>query len=295
MEQTSAKSQLPSFFSLLKESFQVYKSKWKILFILSIIPFAFNALIGAATALIIAPPVRFLWIAVACFFVLSISYFIISAWLQTGTVMVLRNRTEALDIRQILRLAKPFIFPYIWVTLITLPIIILGFIFFAIPGIIFSTWFLFAQFVLIVENQKGIDAIAKSREYIRGYFGKILLLVLIAGFLMFLIMSIFESISKNLPMGNYIYSTILILIAPLPVIYYYLIYEHIKKIKNGAVAIPSAKQKNFFVALAAIGTVAIMVIAGLLIYFAPQIKNYYEIEMKDYEAQTGNQLPPLPI
>jgi hypothetical protein len=304
MEQITIKPQLPSFFSLIKECFQVYKSKWKVLLLLFLISYAITYFSAGIIAAIIAAPAVFvsffkskemLWLTIGLFSLVAIILIaIMSSWLQAGIIMILKDRAETLRFREILRRAKPFIFPYVWVTLITLPIIILGFIFFAIPGIIFSIWFLFTKYVLISENKKGLAAIAASREYVRGYFGKILLLVLTAMFLMIFIMSIFESLSKNLPMGNYIHSAISILVAPLPLIYYYLIYEHLKKIKGDTVATPTAKQKNFIAILAASGTIVIIAIAGLLIYFAPQIENYYKIEMKKYEAQTGNQLPPLP-
>jgi hypothetical protein len=196
MEQTIAKPQLPNFFSLLKECFQVYRSKWRILLLLFLVSHVIYLSSATIIAMVIAIPAvlvnmffeskELFWVIIGLLFLTMIILItIISSWLQAGIIMALSDRAEVLGIREILRRAKPFIFPYIWISLINLPIIILGFIFFAIPGIIFSTWFLFAEYILISENKKGIDAIATSREYVRGCFGKILLLVLIAGFLMF--------------------------------------------------------------------------------------------------------------
>ncbi len=56
-------------------------------------------------------------------------------------------------------------------------------VFFVIPSVIFSVFFFFSAFVLVVQGETGMRALLKSREYIRGYwlrtFGYILLFVVI--------------------------------------------------------------------------------------------------------------------
>jgi len=60
-----------------------------------------------------------------------------------------------------------------------------------IPGVLFATWFLFAQYILAVEGVAGMDSLLKSREYVRGYFWAVLLRLLtlwVATFLLMLVL-----------------------------------------------------------------------------------------------------------
>ena len=44
----------------------------------------------------------------------------------------------------------------------------LGSLFFLIPGIIFSVWFIFGDFVLIDEDIRGVKALLRSKKYVEG-------------------------------------------------------------------------------------------------------------------------------
>jgi len=48
-----------------------------------------------------------------------------------------------------------------------------GFLFLIIPGIIFLVWFIFAQFIIFAEDDRGMNAILKSKEYVRGKWASI--------------------------------------------------------------------------------------------------------------------------
>lgn len=303
MEQITINPQLPNFISLVKESLQIYKLKFNVLLLLSLISYGLTFFTAATIAAITMPAVLvggffpskvLLWIFWGILFIIAMLLIMAaSLWLQAGTLIIVKDRAEKIGLGAALRQANHCVIPLTLTILILLPILFLGWTFFAIPGIIFSIWFLFTSYIVITENKKGIDAIAKSREYVRGYFGKILILELIAGFAMVFIMAIFESISKNLPSGNLIYFAISVLMAPLSLIYTYLIFEHLKKIKGDTVVMPTEKQKNVYKVFAGIGLTMMIATIGLLIYYAPQIKNYYDTEVKNYETQTGKPLIPI--
>jgi len=69
--------------------------------------------------------------------------------------------------------------PLIWVGLLAGFVGAGGFLLFVIPGIVFTVWFCFAQFVLVREDLRGMDALLKSREYVRGKGGKVALRLLL--------------------------------------------------------------------------------------------------------------------
>ncbi|ORJ62077.1 zinc-ribbon domain-containing protein [Geothermobacter hydrogeniphilus] len=57
-----------------------------------------------------------------------------------------------------------------------------------VPGLLFATWFLFAQYILAAEGDRGMDSLLKSREYVRGYFWAVLLRLLVLWVSAFLLM-----------------------------------------------------------------------------------------------------------
>lgn len=63
---------------------------------------------------------------------------------------------------------KGLILPLIWLGFLTSFIIGGGFMLLIIPGVIFMVWFFFAQFILVKEDVRGMSALLKSREYVRG-------------------------------------------------------------------------------------------------------------------------------
>jgi len=95
--------------------------------------------------------------------------------------------------------------------------------------------------------------------------------------------------------GNHVIESLAALaIMPLPIIFSYLIFEKLKLIK-GDLPAPTFGQKNFFRAAAAIGSAIVILLAALAINFAPQIKQEYEIMRLQYQMETGQELPRLPI
>ncbi len=65
------------------------------------------------------------------------------------------------------RRARGLTIPSFWVGVLMAGIIVGG-CFLVVPGVIFAVWFFFAQFVLAREDERGLDALLKSREYVSG-------------------------------------------------------------------------------------------------------------------------------
>jgi hypothetical protein len=111
--------------------------------------------------------------------------------------------------------------PLMWVGCLTGFIISGGFILLAIPGIIFMVWFFFAQFILVEEDIHGMDAVLKSREYVRGeWFNVALRLLLIWAVSVLLGM---------IPLAGPILGLIFF---PFVMIYHYLLYRDLRGMKG---------------------------------------------------------------
>lgn len=112
---------------------------------------------------------------------------------------------------------------------------------FVIPGIIVSVWIILATYILVAENLKGMDALKKSREYIRGYWGAVFwrffFLVIFLGVITFVYTLIQEMLGY--PLWAFAFDAVyLIFSTPLTVIYGFLVYMGVKNLKHQA-AYPS--------------------------------------------------------
>ncbi len=291
---SNSSAQLPGFFPLIKQALEIYKQKWGTLITLFLLPFLAAILwlllilaagIGMETAGISLPSWVLFAAAAVLFFLLLIPAW---GWAQCAAIIAVKERPAA-GPREALRRAKPKIIPYL---LTVLPLYLAagaGLIFFVMPGVVIGIWGFAGGYIAATENKRGAAAMAKSRNYARGYFLKIFFLLAIEMLLSLLVGGIAKSFNSD-PIElliNFVF-------APLLFIFNYLIFEKLKRIK-GDLPEPTAGQKNIFRVAAGIGLVIVISLVALVIYFAPQIKQEYEIMRLQYEAETNQKLPPLPI
>lgn len=157
---------------------------------------------------------------------------------------------ETLGIRDALNNAWRRVRSYMWVSFLFTFIVGGGFLLLFIPGLIFLVWFLFFQFVLVAEDEKGMAAILKSKEYVRGnwfaVFFRVFILWLISAGLGFI------------PVAGPILS---ILLVPFMVIFVKLIYDDLRESKRKIVIHPlSVGARAKWIGAGALGYAALPVI-----------------------------------
>jgi len=139
-----------------------------------------------------------------------------------------------------------------------------GFLLFIVPGIIFAIWFILAHFVLVAENQKGMNALLKSREYVKENCGGVFWRLFFMGLISFFVISFFllGFGIDVIPHGEYVKQLILwLFLVPLTVIYGFLVYSHLKATKGEIVFTPTNGQKAKFIV---VGVVGFLLIPALL-------------------------------
>ena len=150
---------------------------------------------------------------------------IISIWIQVALIYAVKEENVGMGVKNLLMMVRSKMASYYWVVFLHAVIVFVGFILFVIPGIIFSVWFCLSQYALVFEGKKGMQALSRSRQLVKGYWwqvvGRLLLLVLIA--------MVVSSISK---LGFLINSLFTV---PFAIIYIYAIYEDLKRVKGGQV------------------------------------------------------------
>ncbi len=210
----------------------------------------------------------FNWIAgfAIIFLLVAVPIFVIQIWGQAAIIYVIKDSSENIGAVEAYRRSWHKIKPLFWTGLISFLIIVGGAMFFAIPGIIFAVWFMFASYIVISENISGMDALLKSREYIRGrgweVFGLFLVMFLIWMGISFGVqfgLGIMSMIFSALGLGIVVFAfsffiwILVALFTPFMMAYSYLIYSHLRRIKGEFIFTPSTDTKIKFIVIGILG------------------------------------------
>jgi len=256
---------------LLSEAWELYKARWKTLLgivaapILFIIPAVIilgivlwslgliNNFESASLSSGLGDSLISFIFFLLLFFMFILAMMIIQFWSQAALIYAIKD-SENIGIKESYRKGWQKIKQFFWVSLLVGFITMGGFILFAIPGFIFAVWFSFAIFIVITEDLKGMDAVLKSREYVRNYWWQTLWRFL---FLYIVMIGVMIVASVGLILIPILGNLISIALTPLIMIYLFLIYKNLRKIKGDFEFRPSAKAKKSFVAIGALGILAI--------------------------------------
>ena len=248
------KTELPGLVETLKRALAVYKSKFKSLTILALLPLLIGFLmagVGMLSAVIIpgsAKPIAMV-VVVIIFGFLSI---VISIMAQVASILVVAGENSW---SKALKRAVPKAWPVLVVSLLTALAALGGFALLIVPGVIISVYLIFASFTAVLENKTGLVALSASYNYIKGKWWQVLsrylfivLLFLAANFIVSLI-----------PIIGGVAS---IFLGPILLAYFYLVYSDLKKISS---PVPESKNK-FILVFIIIGSLVLLVLLVVLIF-----------------------------
>lgn len=243
---------LPGAGAILKDAIGIYKQR-------------FGAFVGImlAPTLILFVTIMTIFASVASKGLLMISFFVIAIilvlisqiWGQVALLFAVRDNQKGIGVAEAYRKGWRKILPYWWVSILIVFIINGGFLLFIIPGIIFSVWFSLAVFVFITEDIRGMNALLKSREYVRGNWGKVAWRYLFISILSLIVaIPMFVAATVDAPVIELtIRLAIYLFWLPIVAIYSFLIYTHLKVAKGEFSFSPSGKKKAFLIITGVIG------------------------------------------
>lgn len=258
---------------LLSEAWELYKARWKTLlgivvapmlltFFIMIIFFIGLGVLGimeeSSLASSLSENIIVLFIFSILFFIFFALVFIIQIWSQVAFIHAIKENKD-MGIKKAYQESKGKIKSFFWVSLLTGFIIMGGFIFFAIPGFIFAVWFSFATFIVIAEDLKGMNAILKSREYVRNYWWSVLWRFLFMYIVLIGVMIVASIILILIP---FLVNLVFLVLTPLMMVYMFLIYKNLKEIKGNFEFQPSAKARKSFVAIGVLGILTMPLLFG---------------------------------
>lgn len=211
----------------MKESWEIYKSKF-VVFVLIMLFISLPGLFNSYTRLFDINNLKIFDIVV-----IFIIPMIFSTWGQAA--MIYATRDKNVNFSDSLKLGLSKLVPIFLLMMLTVLIVVGGFILLIIPGIIFMVWFAFSQFALINENLGVIKSLKRSRELVRGkwwdVFGRLLFLLLIS--ILFEIPSaILGRLDPGITGGILVNTATSAVITPLMTIYMFLLYTNLKGSKS---------------------------------------------------------------
>ena len=183
-------------------------------------------------------------------------------------IYALKERGKPAGVAESYRKTWRKILPYLWISTLAWFIIFGGFAAGIVPGVIFSFWFAFTAFVRVAEDKKGLSAVLKSREYVRGHWGgvfiRFLFLTLSSVGVSFILEAALSSLGEPARQffGGYIVSLFL---PPFLISYSYLLYENLKELRGDFRFVP--KKKGLFIFFGILGVVFLLAVLTALLLF----------------------------
>lgn len=167
---------LPRALTLLHEAWATYKHRFKLFAGIMLLPLGFmyisNILLLNTTlkihSILDSTGSALLFILFILLYITLLS--IIHVWSHVALIFAAKNREYVLTVKQAYLTSSHKIISYWWVVLLTGIITAGGYLLFIIPGLLFSVWFSLGTILVVAENRRGMDAILKSRFYIKGYW-----------------------------------------------------------------------------------------------------------------------------
>lgn len=266
---------IPGPIALLSEAWSIFTKRawilWGIMLSswLAVVIFFVIALLGAfLSAMFLFAKLYFVFVAlvVVLLMVFLAALLTVQFWTGAASFFAVKDYQEKIGVIESFRRSWKKLGSYFWVSIIAALVTMGGYILFIVPGIIFSVWFVFAQLISLFENERGMNAVLKSREYVRNRWWPVFLRLLFI-FAFFMAISLFLEVLKSPIISN----IVLFLLAPLNVVYSYLLYKYVKEVKGEFIFTPSPTKKNIYIAIAIFGVLILIVIIALIVFVVPQI------------------------
>jgi hypothetical protein len=274
-------SALPGPIALLKQAWGLYKNNiWKFAGIMAIpmvLAFILTLLAGGGFLVLLF----FIWkmklLGLALLLVAgligAIIFTLLFIWSHVALMVAVRDHEERIGVLEAYKRSRHLISSYFTTNLIVGLVVLGGFVLFIVPGVIFAVWLNLVSWIFVCEKLKGMDALARSREYVRGKWGAVLwriVFVFIVYFVVVLVLGAILSVVKIpdmlRPLQSLIMSTF---IAPFITVYMYFLYMNLR-VSNPPVSSEAEKpKKTLFIVFAWIGGLLIpLMIFGAVALFS---------------------------
>lgn len=233
--------------NLLSRSFEDYKNNFSKAIIFMLVPMLATIGYGLLIALLVSGMIgtRYMTdsvavsgisagVSMALIILATVVMILIDLVAMIGIFLIFRDSNENLTVNEILSRAKKDILGYLWVSILTGILVFLWSLLLVIPGIIFGLYYTLSAWVFFKEGKRGMEAIKRSHELIKGYWWAVFGRLVLAGVIFVAISSVLQAIVPG-KSGEIVSNAISWLFGPFMIIYQLHIYKSLVDIKGGAV------------------------------------------------------------
>jgi hypothetical protein len=229
---------LPNAWQILLEAIRACKQNWQVLLRLAALPLlGVLILFASGGAAIFKEMTEAQWkqfmdtlsLAGGIGIIVGIiAIIVLSLFAHSGMYVVLRDIDTPHTFSSAFHAGKKYIGKYIWTSIVTGIMLLIGFVLLIIPGIVFFVWYALATPIVFVENLNGWKALQRSKALVQGrwwrVFGRLLALIVIGWLVAFIasLLSIIPAIGFIINLG------IQLIVTPVLLGYTYLLYIHLR-------------------------------------------------------------------
>jgi hypothetical protein len=164
---------------IISESFQLYKKHWREFTPFILILFIPHFILSSLGTIFLYLEI---WLPASASFtniiilVIAVAVAVLSIWASIGFTKTIYAAitNQPINWKVDFSNSSKLILPTILTTILTVLIILGGTLLLIIPGIIFTVWYSFFYYALILDNKKGLDALSASKTLVVGRWWSIL-------------------------------------------------------------------------------------------------------------------------
>lgn len=248
-------SALTSISDLCSGAYTIYKKNFKrlvtIMLLILAISFVFVLLLALGSGIgAVVSMMHFnliaqisIYVVLVILAIVAIFYAIVfSISLEIGSMLLVSDKGRDMTVKQAYQEGRSRVAGYIWVSFCTGIFVLLWLLLLVIPGLVMMIYYSFSLWVFLVEGLRGMKAIKRSKELVKGHwwavFGRMAAIMLVY----FVINGILSALSgENRPAGVsrtgaesawlLIQNVFAMLSAPFLLAYSYLMYKDLAKLK----------------------------------------------------------------
>lgn len=243
---------------LLKKAWKIFRTNLTVFMGIAVVPFLVASLFNLLSFI----PEDQALMAGALTIVLGVVGFIVSLLSQLALFHAAKKGGD-ISVKKAYSKARSGVLSFLWIVALSSFIVAGGSALLIIPGIIFGIWFSFALYVFVEENTKGFNALLKSKQYVEGFFGSVFWRQLFFGLIsivLILPIAIVGGLVPGVSADLVVNIVSALILGPLGVIYIYLLYRQLRKIKGAPSFSPSGKSKFAYFA---VGLLGILLVVGM--------------------------------
>jgi len=269
---------------LFSQTWSIYKKRFFTLMLIMLVPIIVIASLSAFLAIGSTSLIFFIYskfslgglailpmILIAAIFI-GIFILFIQLWGPLALMYAVSHNEERMGFIQAYKISLSKMRPFSWLLFLVCFITLGGFALLIVPGIIFSILFTFAIFIFINEDLRGMNALLKSRDYIKDIWWSVLSRLLVVGLLSFIISLLIGLItpSSHFSITSIVLSSVIklssyLLLFPFSTVFLYVLYSNVKEMKRNSLStVPENKGRVMYILICVFGIVIIPAVVYIL-------------------------------